>query len=131
MKRWYFTVLLIIVAMFDLGLGCISASRADTPKQVYVGTLVDITCATFPKKDLAKLRLEHTRKCLLMPVCSEMGYALLTDHDEVLRFDAKGNNLARELIERHSGDHGWRISVHGSIERDHLSVVHIKLLRSK
>jgi hypothetical protein len=56
------------------------------------GTLVDITCATDPKRNLTKLRSEHTRKCLLMPICAESDYALLTDRDEVLRFDAKGTN---------------------------------------
>ena len=96
-----------------------------------MGTLVDITCATDPKKDLAKLRLKHTRKCLIMLVCSESGYALLTDRDEIFRLDTMGNNLARRLIERNSGDQSWRISVHGSLEKDPLCVVQIKLLRSK
>jgi hypothetical protein len=110
-------------------LPCINASVSarENQKHVFSGTLVDITCATDPKRNLSQLRSEHTRKCLLMPVCAESGYALLTDHDDVLRFDAAGNELARKLIEQNSRSHHWQVSVEGILAGDHLSVQHIKL----
>jgi len=107
------------------------ASSPDTTKRTLTGTLVDITCATDPKTDLGKLRAHHTRKCLLMPICAASGYAVLTDDDEVLRFDTKGNHLAQQLIEKHARNQHWRVSIDGSIDGDQLDVVHIKLLRSK
>ena len=109
----------------------VRASAADTTKRTLTGTLVDITCATDPKTDLGKLRAHHTRKCLLMPICAASGYAVLTDDDEVLRFDTKGNHLAQQLIEKHARNQHWRVSIDGSIDGDQLDVVHIKLLRSK
>jgi hypothetical protein len=104
------------------------ASGRRSAKQDLTGTLVDITCATDPKRNLAKLRSEHTRKCLLMPICAESGYALLTDHDEVLRFNAKGDELARRLIEKHLHTQSWRVSIEGTIQGDQLTVERIRLL---
>lgn len=84
----------LLLAMFEFSPRA-AASRTKEVRRVFVGALVDVTCATDPKKDLGKLRSEHTLKCLLMPICSESGYALLTDEDQVLRFDTRGNKLAR------------------------------------
>lgn len=91
--------------------------------------LVDITCATDPKKNPATLRTQHTRKCLLMPVCADSGYGLLTNEDKVLRFDAKGNELAHKLIEKHPEIDSWKISVKGGVEGDHVVVERIRLLK--
>ena len=113
-----------------LTVGNLSASRGNGAKQRLSGTLVDITCATDPKRDLIRLRNEHTRKCLLMPICAESGYGLLTDQDEVLRFDVKGNDLARKVIEKHSHNQKWRVSIVGTVEEDKIAVEHIDLLRA-
>jgi hypothetical protein len=100
---------------------------AETKKQVIVGTLVDVTCGTDPKRNFSKLRSEHSRKCLLMPVCAASGYALLTDDNQVLQFDAAGNTLARELIDKNSRTQKWRVAVDGDFEDQRLRVHHIKL----
>jgi hypothetical protein len=63
-----------------------------------------------------------------MPICAESGYALLTDHDEVLRFNAKGDELARRLIEKHLHTQSWRVSIEGTIQGDQLTVERIRLL---
>ena len=88
-RTWLLLLLQTLLALTSVSL---HASDARKERQTLTGTLVDITCATDPKRNLTKLRSEHTRKCLLMPICAESGYALLTDRDEVLRFDAKGTN---------------------------------------
>ena len=62
-----------------------------------------------------------------MPICKESGYALLTDRDEVLRFDARGNKLARELIEQRLNNHGWLVSIEGILEGDKLTVDRMRL----
>ena len=102
-------------------------SAAEKQRQVFTGTLVDITCATDPKANLKKLRSEHSRKCLLMPVCAESGYALLTDEDKVLRLDTNGNALARRLIQKDPRNQNWRVSVDGLLEADQLNVQRIRL----
>jgi len=107
------------------------ASDAEKQKQVFIGTLVDVTCATDPKRSLSKLRSEHSRKCLLMPVCAESGYALLTDHDEVLQFDADGNALAHKLIQKDSHNQNWRVYIEGVLQEGRLSVQRIKLHRAE
>lgn len=66
-----------------------------------------------------------------MPVCTQSGYALWTVHDEIYRFDEKGNDLARRLIERQSRDRNWRVSVEGVMDGDLLSVSRIRLTRAK
>ena len=62
-----------------------------------------------------------------MPACAESGYALLTDRDEVLRFDPMGNNLARKLIENHLRNQRWRVSIEGTARGDQLTVERIRL----
>jgi hypothetical protein len=107
----------------------VSLSASAAAKNTVVGTLVDITCATDPKKDLGRLRTEHTRRCLLMPLCADSGYALLDDANQLLRFDAKGNELARKLIEKHDHVKSWRIKVEGITNNNgQVSVEHLKLL---
>jgi hypothetical protein len=107
-----------------------AGSAQQVPKTVFTGTLVDVTCATDAKRDLAKLRSEHSRKCLLMPACVESGYAVLTDKDDVLRFDRHGNEEARSLIEKHSRNKNWRVSVDAAIDGSGIRVLHIKLKKS-
>jgi len=63
-----------------------------------------------------------------MPICAESGYALLMDYDDALRFDSRGNELARKLIEKHSHTSRWRVSILGAVQGDQLSVERIRLL---
>jgi hypothetical protein len=121
----------LLLLLSQLALVLPSALGSGKPAQAFVGTLVDLTCATDPKKDLAKLRSEHTRKCLLMPVCSESGYALLTDDDQVLKFDREGNKLAGKLIAEHSRNQNWRITVAGVPDGGYFNVLRIKLWKGK
>jgi hypothetical protein len=121
MNRHFGRSLVYLPLLLLIGLSLLTLA-AEGPTQVFHGTLVDITCATDPKRDLSKLRSEHSRKCLLMPVCIQSGYALLTDHDEVLRFDATGNEIARKLIQKGSRTKDWRVFVSGAIKGDQLSV---------
>jgi hypothetical protein len=98
-------------------------------KQNFSGTLVDVTCVSRRSKDLEGLRAEHTRKCLLMPICADSGYALLTKQGEVFRFDSKGNELARGLIEKHSHQQDWSVSVEGIADGHQLAVIHMKMAK--
>jgi hypothetical protein len=123
--RLRFSVFLFLGVLGSLAL---QASGPSGLHKTLTGTLVDITCATDPKRDLAKLRSQHTRKCLLMPVCAESGYALLTDDDEILKFNASGNNLVRKLLAKRSRAEHWRVSVVGIVQEERLTVSHLKLV---
>ena len=126
LKAWLSCwVLLFLVCTVGL------VSAVEKQRQTFSGTLVDITCATDPKRNFGKLRSEHSRKCLLMPVCAESGYALLTDQNEVFRFDTNGNALAQSLIQKNSANQNWRVSVEGRTEGDKLKVQRIKLLSTR
>ncbi len=89
-----------------------------------------MVCATEPGKNLNKLRTEHTRNCLLMPICVESGYALLTVDNQVFRFDKKGNYLAGKIIEGHPQAKTWRVRVDGIPQKDQLQVKRIRVLGS-
>lgn len=125
-KGWL-TLLLPLFLLWTVGF----LSAAEKQRQVFTGTLVDITCATDPKANFSKLSSEHSRRCLLMPVCAQSGYALLIDEDRVLRFDTNGNLLARRLIQKNSVNQNWLISVDGLLEADQLNVQRIKLLSTR
>src|SRR6266571_2280539 len=77
-----------------------SAMLRASDHQSWSGYLIDVACATDRKNNLSKLGPEHTRKCLQMPACQNSGYALLTEELQVLRFDHRGNDLARKLLEK-------------------------------
>ena len=107
-------VFIIIITVVAAASHPLRASDQTKTKLKLTGYLVDMTCATDPKKDLSALRTQHTRKCLFMPVCRDNGYALLTDDNRVLQFDAKGNELAQELIDHHPKTQSWKVMVYGA-----------------
>jgi len=122
LRDWIWGVLLLMVM-------CTSGSEviAQVPKrQFFTGILVDMTCATDPQRNVDKLRSEHSRKCLLMPVCAESGYALLTDQDEVFQFDTASTALASKLIQRNSNRESWRVVIDGVLQGKLLVVKTIK-----
>lgn len=119
--------LVFVLAIFGMSFLFVS-SPACAKEPSIVGTLVDVACATEPGKNLDKLRSEHTRNCLLMPICVESGYALLTGDNQVLRFDKKGNYLAGKIIEEHPQAKTWRVRVEGIPQKDQLQVKRIRLL---
>jgi hypothetical protein len=66
----------------------------------YVG---DVVCATDhindKAEDATKFSAEHTKSCGLMDECVKSGYAIFSD-GKWYPFDAKGNELAKALIEK-------------------------------
>jgi len=66
------------------------------------GYVVDVKCATEHAKgkpeDIMKFAAEHTRECALMEECVRSGYGIFAD-GRWFPFDAKGNELAKALIE--------------------------------
>jgi hypothetical protein len=105
-----------------------SALVAGKGKKIKIqGHLVDIACAQEQKDDLDYMRKEHSKGCFQMPACVQSGFAVLTAQDQVIRFDAAGNALARALIEKSQKDKDWRIRVEGRQEGDTLAVTRLVL----
>lgn len=91
------------------------------------GHLVDIQCAAEQKDDLDYLRTKHSRSCFQMPACVKSGYALLTPDDQVLKFDAAGNEMAKKLIADAKKEKDYRITVRGRLSGDQIKVQRLDL----
>lgn len=73
------------------------------------GYVVDVTCATDHANDKAedamKFAGEHSKSCGLMEDCVKSGYGIFSD-GKWYPFDAKGNELAKAMIEKtNKSDH--------------------------
>ncbi|HET6843701.1 MAG TPA: hypothetical protein VFK06_18775 [Candidatus Angelobacter sp.] len=111
-----------------LSSACIASQPARTRPEIWSGYLVDIVCARERAAVEKDFGANHTKSCLQMPFCERGGFALLTDHKEILRFDNEGNRQARVLIMKTSRKANFRTVVHGVRVNDTLSVSNIELL---
>src|SRR6476646_153266 len=93
------------------------------------GYLVDTICVKEEAAQLADLGSKHTKKCLQMPACRESGYALLLPtHNDVLRFDKHGNDLAAKLVNGRHAEGGWLLQVTGKRNGDEFAVVALEVV---
>ncbi len=92
------------------------------------GYLIDLVCAAERANEGPSLGLKHTKRCLQMPECDRSGFALLTDENEVLKFDEQGNEKARRLIGSRQKEKSWRIIVAGSRKEGLLTVSRLDLV---
>jgi hypothetical protein len=64
-----------------------------------------------------------------MPACRESGYALLLPtHNDVLRFDKHGNDLAAKLVNGRHAEGGWLLQVTGKRNGDEFAVVALEVV---
>ena len=118
-------IFLMVLVLSGFGFSQTPNSRIEVR---LIGYLVDIACATDPAQNSPGWALKHTRQCLLMPACVRSGYAVLTDQNELIRFDAKGNAEAQHLILRRHANNDWRIRVSGYNSAGEMAVSKIQLL---
>lgn len=105
-----------------LGLA-ISAGAQDQPLR---GTLMDNACSSHHATE-AGYTESHDKKCLLMDACVKSGYSLVTPDKKVLKFDAKGNDMALALIKSTDRDKDWKVTVDGRVSGDTIAVTNIKM----
>src|SRR5215470_18717409 len=102
----------IILSMLAVGLIVVSTVRAHE-KVKLTGYVVDVVCAADHTKDkpedATKFAAEHTKECALMADCVKSGYGIMSD-GKWYRFDAKGNELAKALVEQ-------------TKKKDHISII--------
>jgi hypothetical protein len=103
------------------------AATGKRPVSTVRGYLVDMVCVREEAGKLPDLGPKHSRKCLQMPACVESGYAILLSSNEVLKFDAHGNDLTVRLVRASHRDTGWLVKVTGIRQGDEIAVRAIEL----
>jgi hypothetical protein len=102
---------------------------AKATKTQLTGYLVDVSCSHDEAEAGPGWGQKHSRACLLMPACVRSGYAVLTGDNQVIRFDAGGNDRAYKLILATTQDKDWRVRVRGLQAGDQLKVSNIELIK--
>jgi hypothetical protein len=102
------------------------AGAAQGQTQSLKGHLVDVMCASKHATE-AEYIAKHDKKCLLMDGCVKSGYSLVTADGKVLKLDAKGNQLALDLIKKTDRASNWTVGVNGSVSGDTITVASIQL----
>ena len=93
------------------------------------GYLVDMLCTRERAKEGVKLGEVHTKMCLQMPNCVASGYAVMTPDYQILKFDSKGNEKAKQLIDRTNQTSNFVVLVSGKIKGDEIDVKKIELVK--
>ena len=119
------STLIIFVAMAGMLVPSAWAGRGK--KKTVKGYLVDIACATERSGELGTLGIVHTKRCLQMPDCERSGYAVLTGDRKIIRFDAAGNQQAKQLIAASDRDKDYRIVVSGRVQKESMAVSELHL----
>jgi len=106
--------------------GLAVAGAAQGQAQSIKGHLVDVMCATKHSTE-AEYIAKHDKKCLLMEGCVKSGYSLVTADGKVMKLDAKGTQLALDLIKKTDRESNWTVAVNGSVSGDTIAVASIQL----
>src|SRR2546423_14479677 len=117
----------LIVMVAVVGLVVSSAWASHGKKKTIKGYLVDVACVTERTSELGTLGVVHTRKCLQMPDCERSGYAVLTGDRKIIRFDAVGNQQAKQLIAGSDREKDYRIVVSGRVQDQQIAVSELRL----
>ena len=90
------------------------------------GYLVDGICAKNHAKEPG-YGANHDKNCSLMDVCTKSGFSLILPDQNVLKFDAAGNEQALSLIKGTEKDKGWKVVVTGKVDGQTIAVTSIAL----
>jgi hypothetical protein len=90
------------------------------------GYVIDKACSAgaVKKADPMAAVADHTKKCALMEPCVKSGYGVFAD-GKYYEFDAKGNELAKSLIDSTSKEKGIKVKVMGKVSGTQLAVTSI------
>jgi hypothetical protein len=105
-----------------------SATAQKATSSRWTGYLLDVACARDRKDKEPLLGEHHTRKCLQMPACDRSGFGILTDTNELLRFDEDGNRRVRRLLRHTRKENKLRCVAWGSRSNDILQLNQIELI---
>ena len=84
--------------------------------------MIDSQCSTKAKANPDA----HTRSCAL--ACAKSGFGILDKSGNYLKFDAKGNQEAKSLLESSNKQDHIRVNVSGTKDGDMIHVQSVKML---
>ncbi|HKF49098.1 MAG TPA: hypothetical protein VKB38_17195 [Terracidiphilus sp.] len=84
--------------------------------------IVDTQCSTKVKANPDA----HTRDCALM--CAKSGFGIVDQGGNYIKFDAKGNEQAKQLLENSKKKDHLRVNVTGTKEGDVIHVQSVSLI---
>jgi len=87
------------------------------------GFVVDAMCGQgiVKKGNVMERAAAHTKECALEDNCSTSGYGVFSN-GKYIKFDAHGNELAQDLLQKTEKDKGLSVQVTGKMEGDRLAV---------
>lgn len=118
--------LIILGSAMALSVG-LSASAGQPAGDTVNGYLMDVACATKHASEGPAAAAKHDKSCLLMGPCVKSGYSVITADNKMLKFDAKGNELALALIKASEKKDDWKVTVAGKVSGESISVTGLKL----
>jgi hypothetical protein len=107
-----------------VGLAAGGAAQGQT--QTVKGHLVDLMCGAKHATESDYIA-KHDKKCLLMEACVKSGYSVVTADGKLVKLDAKGNQLALDLIKKTDRTSGWAVAANGSVSGDTIAVASLQL----
>jgi len=108
----------------------LSVARADEKTSgsgtAVTGVLIDQACGSkmVKKDDPEKAAAGHTKDCATKEACEKSGYAVIAGK-RMLKFDANGNKLAKEYLEKTDKSDNIRVTVQGTEKGDEIAVTAI------
>jgi hypothetical protein len=117
-----------VLVLFAASLAFAQGAKTVTLK----GYVVDQMCAkTLAKKENVMEKAgAHTRKCALEEGCTESGYGLFSE-GKYYRFDDKGSEKAKTMIEGSKRESALMFEATGSVDGDMLTVKSLKEVSGK
>ena len=111
MKR----VVVVVAAMLALPLFAVAEDWSNV-------AMIDTQCSTKAKANPDA----HTKSCAL--ACAKSGFGIVDKDGKYLKFDAKGNQEAKSLLESSTKQDHIRVNVSGKKEGDVIHVESVKML---
>ena len=122
-------ILFAAVAVCGLTLSGVAIRAADEKAadkgKSFHGVLIDNACGE--KKKTEEDAAKHPKSCAAKSSCEESGYQLVAGSDH-LKFDDKGNKLAKEYLAKNDST---KVTVEGTKDGDNLKVTSIKAADAK
>ncbi len=97
-------------------------------RSAIMGILIDKNCSNKALKDQDPYANagKHSRTCALLGGCANSGYGVITQDGKFLKFDARGDEQAKALLEKSERKSNLTVSVEGALKGDVLEVKSIK-----
>jgi hypothetical protein len=120
--RSVITGLLSACVLLAFGSACASNGNKSNVSSVS-GVLIDQSCGASMMKEAnpEAAAAGHTKDCAMKPDCAASGYAVISG-SQMLKFDDKGDQLAKDFLQKTTKMDNLRVNVQGYITGDSIAV---------